>query len=735
MQVTCEVSCQLDSADWEQTPSDCWERAETNILRHSRLSQLVTLSISASLSEQDALAPAAGAAQTVRGDLDLAVPLLTLTSLPARARRPLCLPSLYSLAIGAPLSALSTLVQKVTAINAKHGPFDACLVAGDLFKEDSDGSELDGISLPVPTYFTVGKHAFPKSVEDKLASTPELAPNLVFIGKTGVFTTAQGLKVAVVGGAFDEAAFEADDNTDPNSPFITKTTISTLLSNPIVSPEEQASSLEAAKEQASALPSAFHGVDVLLTTSPPPALSLLSPSFPGLGFPLAAPAPPLLEVVKRTRPRYLFWADGPGFWEREPWGWTGPGGKEERWTRAIKLGALGAPSANGKPARWFYATTLPPQTPSTPLPTRPSNATPNPLTMSSNSTSKRAAPEHEEAGQVKKARGEGPPPEDYVCKICQVPGHWIQDCPVKAQKPAQDSSKPPPGYTCNICKSPDHFIRECPQREAERQRGPKPPPAGYVCRACGAEGTHYIRECPVVKERDQERSRRKELGPEECWFCLSNPKVTKHLIVAIGSETYVTLPKGQLIPTAGEKPLVPGGGHVLIIPIAHHPTLLSIPAADAMNIVSELESYKSALRSCYAKYGAVPVVFEVGRLAGKGGHAHIQIVPVPKELADKVADGFIKAGEASGLDWEAEPERALARVGPTGNYFKVECPDGRKLVHLLKGNFDLQFGRLVLSGLLGLHHRINWKDTVLSEAEEKEDAAKFKKALQPFLPQ
>lgn len=49
------------------------------------------------------------------------------------------------------------------------------------------------------------------------------------------------------------------------------------------------------------------------------------------------------------------------------------------------------------------------------------------------------------------------------------------------------------------------------------------------------------------------------------WFCLSNPKVTKHLIVGIGSETYVTLPKGQLIPTHGkEEPLVPGGGHVLV---------------------------------------------------------------------------------------------------------------------------------------------------------------------------
>lgn len=112
-----------------------------------------------------------------------------------------------------------------------------------------------------------------------------------------------------------------------------------------------------------------------------------------------------------------------------------------------------------------------------------------------------------------------------------------------------------------------------------------------------------------------------------------------------------------------------------------------------MDIISEIEAYKSALRSCYAQYGAVPVAFEVGRLAGRGGHAHVQIVPVPKESADKVADAFIKAGEASGLDWEPEAERALARVGPTGNYFKVECPDGTKLVHLLKGNFDLQFGR------------------------------------------
>ena len=130
-----------------------------------------------------------------------------------------------------------------------------------------------------------------------------------------------------------------------------------------------------------------------------------------------------------------------------------------------------------------------------------------------------------------------------------------------------------------------------------------------------------------------------------------------------------------------------------IIPIAHHPTLLSIPAEDAINIISEVESYKKQLRAMYESFGAVPVTWEVGRLSGRGGHAHVQIVPVPKDLASKVGPSFKIAGEKSGLVWEAEPEEALARVGSQGNYFKVECPDGTKLVHLLKGNFDLQFGR------------------------------------------
>lgn len=43
-------------------------------------------------------------------------------------------------------------------------------------------------------------------------------------------------------------------------------------------------------------------------------------------------------------------------------------------------------------------------------------------------------------------------------------------------------------------------------------------------------------------------------------------------------------------------------------------------------------------------------------------------------------------------------------------------------------------GRMVIAGLLGLHHRVDWKECSGSQDEEKEDAQKFRKAFAPFQP-
>ena len=135
----------------------------------------------------------------------------------------------------------------------------------------------------------------------------------------------------------------------PLSPIMSKPAIDGLLANPALNPPSSSEdSLASAKKTRVALPSAFTGVDILLVSSPPPSLSLYSTSFASLGFQLATPASPLSDVVVKARPRYMFWADGAGFWEREPFGWWDRNGKEERWTRAVKLGHFGVSPADGQ---------------------------------------------------------------------------------------------------------------------------------------------------------------------------------------------------------------------------------------------------------------------------------------------------------------------------------------------------------------------------------------------------
>ena len=91
------------------------------------------------------------------------------------------------------------------------------------------------------------------------------------------------------------------------------------------------------------------------------------------------------------------------------------------------------------------------------------------------------------------------------------------------------------------------------------------------------------------------------------------------------------------------------------------------------------------------------VSFEVARVSAKGGHAHIQVVPVPQSLADKVEETFIAEGKRIGLEPEGDPEGALAACADgKKSYFRVDLPDGRIMIWLFDNagrSFNLQFGR------------------------------------------
>lgn len=254
------------------------------------------------------------------------------------------------------------------------------------------------------------------------------------------------------------------------------------------------------------------------------------------------------------------------------------------------------------------------------------------------------------------------------------------------------------------------------------------------------------------EQRPRKRARGPPPGPQECFFCLSNPNIATHLITSIGNECYLTTAKGPL-PSAKTFPELGFPSHILIIPFTHTPTLNTITDKEArLSTCTEMQRYRTSLHSMLKqrannKLGAV--TFEVSR--GNGIHIHWQFVPI---ASDTISRGLVEAAfkvEAENLSYpKFEPPSEAAREDPSaepGDFFRVwiwapseeeqkeDAKTEEKCIILPLTpdfRFDLQFGRRVMAKLMGLEKRIHWKDAVQSQTEEEADANAFKEAFKEF---
>ena len=150
------------------------------------------------------------------------------------------------------------------------------------------------------------------------------------------------------------------------------------------------------------------------------------------------------------------------------------------------------------------------------------------------------------------------------------------------------------------------------------------------------------------------------------------------------------------------------------------------------------------------------VTWEVSR--AEGIHTHWQFLPVPKDLVKK---GLIEAAFRVEAENEKYPVSFKTKEIGDGtveksDFFRVWIwrpvdPGGdgedsdddedeelkgkeKSIVLVLSAEFrfDLQFGRRVMAKLLGLEGRINWRDCMQSDDEEKKDAEGFKAAFKAF---
>ncbi|KAJ3056074.1 hypothetical protein HK097_008202 [Rhizophlyctis rosea] len=614
---------------------------------------------------------------------------------------------------------------KIAGINKKHGPFDLLLCTGDFFgptvTDDIQALLTGQIKVPISTYIISGKHSLPRSVITVInAQDGQICENLIYLGKYGRTKTAEGLQIAFLSG-IAPYEYRPDTTINPSNSGV----------NP-PAPDYADADTHYREEWVAALQAGKQPVDIFLTSEWP--MSVWNNSSTTATDILAQKgASAVADLAKALQPRYHFAAGvnsteikeedpvltklAPPYFEREPFrnvrGARYP-------TRFYGLGEFGASNK----ARWFCAFNIIPMSnmETSKLEAEVPNVTLNPFIRHADTTKRKREAEEpnnnffyggDEGGNKRQARERGAPPRSYTCNRCQQKGHWIQDCPEK--------KAPPEGYICNLCQKPGHFIRDCP----ENKRYDDEPWVDPALR------------------RD----------PTQCWFCLSNPGLEKHLIVDVQSNTYVTLAKGSLIEW---------GGHMLIVPIGHYRSTWHMRKSEeeeAKGSLEEIEEIRGRLTKLYRKMGSVTVGFEMfgggGEEDGKLMHVHEQVVPIPEELIDEIGPAFQREAEAEGLvavdDYPEDHTLPFCRVTyPSSSdtstkdiveITKIYVPSqdkqdqyqealaaaasmgtGRRPPRMM----NLQFGRLVLANLINRPDRADWKKCLVTIGEETKLAGKMK---------
>ncbi|GAB6026563.1 hypothetical protein CHUAL_012979 [Chamberlinius hualienensis] len=224
-----------------------------------------------------------------------------------------------------------------------------------------------------------------------------------------------------------------------------------------------------------------------------------------------------------------------------------------------------------------------------------------------------------------------------------------------------------------------------------------------------------------AEDHHQERRqpKRQTIPPSsDCWFCLSSPKVEKHLVVSVGTHNYMALAKGGLV-----------DDHILILPIGHCQSTVLLEEES----LEELERFKSCLRKMFKSQKKTAVFFERNY---KGFHLQIQVIPLPENKEPILKQTFMDIADCQSLTLNEIPAYTDLKqiVQPAVPYFYVELPKGEKLFHRIKGSFPLQFGREVLASppLLNVPDRVDWRACPLSKEEETRLCNTFRKAFEPF---
>lgn len=294
--------------------------------------------------------------------------------------------------------------EKLSKLHLKNS-FSLAIIVGELFADPVESSSEEDeivsalvdckITVPLPTYFTVGRRSLPEKIVQQLeTSGGEVCPNLYFLGKRSTIKTSEGIRIVALGGAAT-SDITAGLSKDKYLPFHT---------------EDDAKSLRGANT-----------ADILITSYWPSSIRSGSKvTFPDdVKEPSSEPC--VADLCSALKPRYHFSTSDQIFYEREPFFHlpTEDQPETKSITRFISLAAFENPSKQ----KWLYAFSLDPN--AAPPLTLPVGATASPFLQ--NSRKRQRLPNQEQSysrfsqtdgNHRASKRARQPPPTPAECFFC-----------------------------------------------------------------------------------------------------------------------------------------------------------------------------------------------------------------------------------------------------------------------------------------------------------------------------
>lgn len=504
------------------------------------------------------------------------------------------------------------LFSRVESIVKKSGQFDVLLCVGNFFGDDN--SELDAYKMgtrkvPVTTY--VFGPSKPEHVPLYCEEGSEIVPNVIYMGKRGIFTTSADVKIAYLTGL-------SRRELGKELPMCTF----------------EPSDCSAVRDACFRGQSEYRGVDMLITTLWPAGIQ--QDETQKIDVEKERLSDLLSWLAIHIKPRYHFVPSPDKHYERQPYrNLSTHQDYRECATRFIAL----APVGNKVKEKWIYACSLQPI----------SSMRVTDLLQGTT--------------------------DETVCP-------YDPDLLMQHQ----------PGKVVKFSGNGQYFFSS---------DGPEDQDQGKRKR----------------KDRDDNQERKK-FDPETCWFCLSSPSVEKHLVISVGSHCYLALAKGPLTPY-----------HVLILPIAHHQSLVKVPD----EISEEIKKFKAVLKQFYASMGMLVVFFERNY---RTSHMQIQSVPVPRICESQILEIFQDEAGINKIPLEVLPPYTDIRqmMFPGAPYFHAELPNGDQIFAKPKQNFPIHFGRDVLSTpqILNCEDKADWRQCLISKEEEIQYVKEFRDKFRPF---